>query len=114
MARDMLLTVALDAQTGAVLWDRPAAEWIGNPTDQVALLVSPDGDRVYNTVSSWVDGRYQVVALDARTGTPQWRDRTVAYDHEAAAGAMGSDGTLYIVGIAERQFETILTVAYRG
>lgn len=92
-------TIAYEAATGLQLWialydgpkDGPQSSW-----DRAeALVVAPDGSRVYVTGSSWAVGFYNVtVAYDAFTGTQVWVTRTFGAGAEIA---LSPDGTRVFV-----------------
>jgi WD40 repeat protein len=118
-----LHTVAYDAVTGAQLWSSsgPAKD-----DRAAAVLVSPDGSRVFVVGSTYgrQDGKvsrdYLTLAYDAATGARIWKKRythPVGYSHdEAAALGLSPDGsTVFVTGASDDGIWTdYATVAYKA
>ena len=100
-------TIAYDASTGSELWLRR----YNGPDDfndyPEALVVSPDGTRVFVTGhSDFPDtpNHYATVAYDAATGSTLWvrRSKGRGINDEAYAAAVSPDGSkLFVTGYTE-------------
>lgn len=67
--------VALDIKTGRVVWDRDVGQGVGRITG--GPLVA-NGVVMQGIVGAQIPGGSSIAALDAETGEPLWRFRTVA------------------------------------
>lgn len=67
--------VALDMKTGRVVWDRDVGQGVGRITG--GPLVA-NGVVMQGIVGAQIPGGSSIAALDAETGEPLWRFRTVA------------------------------------
>ena len=97
---------ALDAQTGATLWNAVASPFASNPLDPLATLASGDtlyvaGQLLQPVPAPGASGAgtstlsaFRVAALDATTGAPRW---TAALDVMPLSLSLG-DGALVIGG----------------
>jgi sugar lactone lactonase YvrE len=112
-------TVAYDATTGAQLWvtlyGGPGNDADSARAAAVAVVVSPDGSRVYVTGTGWAGAYYgyATVAYDATTGEQLW---IALYDGGgASAMAQSADGSrIYVAGssVGDGTAEDYATVAY--
>jgi DNA-binding beta-propeller fold protein YncE len=115
-------TFAYDTATGSKLWFRRfngPSNGLDTPT---ALMISPDGSKVYVTGASGLDLSatfdYSTVAYDASNGTQLWAKRHdgSANDHDWAYGlGVSPDGsTVFVTGFTTGPFnyKDYTTIAY--
>ncbi|MFL5912703.1 MAG: PQQ-binding-like beta-propeller repeat protein, partial [Gaiellaceae bacterium] len=82
--------VALDANTGKVLWDRVIdnqkdADVYGSPTVWNGAVYMGQSAEYGETSDQNVNARGSIVSLDARTGKIRWKDYTVPPGHDGGA-----------------------------
>ena len=118
------LTIAYRASTGGQLWLRRFAGTVNPDEDNdtaAALAVSPTGDKVFVTGSSFgPDGDiqdYTTLGYNAATGTRLWLSRynNGAEDTPTALAVSPSGSTVYITGASDSATSTdAATVAIRA
>ena len=106
-------TVAYDAATGSKLWSKRFNNPDGGYDNAVAVVVSPDGGKVYVAgESEATDARFAIVAYDASIGTKLWATRSTTGTDRTNAFAISPDGaTLYTAGGFEGPSSTDYTTA---
>ena len=115
-------TAALDASTGAKVW-QATYHGPGTNAGTTAIALSPDGSAVYVTGSvGQASGlnEYATIGYDAATGHQLWLAsyRTPKMDDNAAGLAVSPDGsTVYVTGTSIANYNTpadYATVAYNA
>jgi WD40 repeat protein len=115
-------TAALDASTGAKVW-QATFHGPGTNARSIAIALSPDGSAVYVTGSvGQANGlnEYATIGYDAATGHQLWLAsyRTAQVDDNATGLAVSPDGSaVYVTGTSIASFNTpadYATVAYQA
>jgi outer membrane protein assembly factor BamB len=118
-----LVVLAVNAVTGRTTWLADHGPTPADPVEPVAVVATPDGQRVFVTAMSWKDRPYVqwvTVAYDGATGKQLWVSRHRAGDSAAQPNGMvlGPDGGLLYVTGWSGQERTVganfgfLTIAY--
>jgi outer membrane protein assembly factor BamB len=118
-----LVVLAVDARTGRTTWLADHAPTSADPVEPIAVVATPDGERVFVTAMSWKDRphvQWVTVAYDGATGEQLWVAHHRDVDSAAQPNGMvlhpGGD-LLYVTGWG-RQDRTLgasfgfLTIAY--
>jgi len=121
-------TVAYRAATGARLWVKRHDGPVSSRDLAVSLAVSPDGNAVFVTGISWLDGllnqtpatEYVTIAYGAATGARLWArhyQNGSADEAQAVAVAVSPAGLVFVTGTSQQDIESdndYATIAYRG
>ena len=95
-------TVAYDAGTGGVLWNRRYGQGAGYDNEAYALAVSPDGSKLFvgGSVFSASLNDMGTVAYDAATGAQEWAKRydSHGYDYVEDMATSPDGATVFVTG----------------
>ena len=98
-------TVAYNAATGHQLWAKGYNGPLNNDDEATAVAVSPSGETVYVTGTSWgkVGGAdYATIAYNAATGAQLWikryNDTSDGTDNANSVAVNPTNGTVYVTG----------------
>ncbi len=104
---DDVATIAYDAATGTELWEQRYDGGASGLDGGAAIVVSPDGSRVYVTggTATTAEGRdFTTLAYDAVTGSPLWirnyNGPANGDDGATAIGVSPDGGTVVVTGIS--------------
>ena len=112
MATDNAHLIALNAATGALLWDTEMADWHDNYDATAAPLIV--GDLVLSGIAGGDEGaRGFVAAFDQNTGKERWRFWTVPQAGEPASktwrggGLEHPGGATWMTGVFDPELDTV-------
>lgn len=105
-------TLALDSQTGRIIWSIPRPNWMGDPFLAGNVIVMPDATQPGN----WTNPDPTLTAYDPSTGSLKWRIHTApiddSWDTIVGDSAGYGGGAISVVGGPVGSFRSSILTAY--